>query len=455
MHFHQHALKLKLKSKLPIPHGIFYIENLSQWMMNQSFLPDQTMDFLKLISIQNPTHPVYVYYLKKEHKNYFTYLHDPLISNKDFGITNQIIVLDLCTLFSNGFVYSQLADIFHNREISVRYNSDNGRYRVLSDLLQGISFGSGRLTGWMESVEYPNVRLSGLADLGDWTSLADYYDETSDMVKKFYSQVSSIHTGRYTVANVLAEYQFVLFLIAGRRGHDLEILARQKNIHCETLSEIWEPLANQIILNCAQMISIFTSLSFKQALTFLDTFVNKIRLTKQMRFWMTDEYIPYILKNSVPDDLYECSVSINSEKFRAETFSKELGFSIDGKHQDLGPVNGQEPIKEANKLFYWTVNAVLTSYLHFNTLHETVILLMKDKSQHSLVFYAEKFSFLEFQTYHKFMTLLCHKAKKSSLAFEHKKEYSAAVIQGFWKRKKAESSLNPGLSIAAINRYTH
>jgi hypothetical protein len=87
--------------------------------------------------------------------DYFRYLSDPLLSEDEMRDGLMSCAHDLARLAGEGLIHSSLIPLFHNRE---RTSGGNCNYRWNRKI-------AGRLDNWMESCRFPNLRLSGIADL--------------------------------------------------------------------------------------------------------------------------------------------------------------------------------------------------------------------------------------------------------------------------------------------------
>lgn len=449
----QHAEELKLQSSLPEPLSITQVSRVLTWLAPH-VSPEAYQKFSAMTG-GSDNRVAYIYKVNPEHCNYFTYLHDANLSEEEFQRANAMAVHDLYTMFAHGIIFPQLADLFHNSE-HVDDRDDKGRYLVLVNLLRTHS-GSGRLTGWKEAVEYPNVRASGLADLGDRVSINEYIGHT-ERVEKFHNRTWWDHrekTGNYLFANLMAEYQYALFLIAGRRAGDLTEQAKVKGASEETVRTIWKNAALQVLRNCAQAVSILSTQTIESAEAFLRGVVDVNRLARQMQYWMTDAYIEDVKNNKLPEDIYGegTEISLDFSRFRDGTFNDRIGCSIDGVHQDLGPVNGQEPIKEANKLFYWMVSSIFTSYHQVRMTTADLLKVTRNwikppREQRAHEENRRKlFAHLPEKEYHAMQRTLCREKLKWSLpgrlrselrkeAAEHERKHAAITIYHFWKTNK-------------------
>lgn len=351
----KHKGSLGLKSEIPNPKAIMQLNHVRDYLMaNSGVHSDAFATFENLVGeFENGDNlDAYVYEAKDD---YFTYLHETM-SYKEYFHANEVIVHDLCVLLKNGLVYDRLADIFHNTENSHDNREDRGRYQILVDLLRPDFFlgGDGRITAWQKAVEYPNVRKSGLADLGDWRLLETVLDSNSDFVKEFIPNLFSaanteIEAQNSIIADFLAEYMLVLQLIAGRRA--LEV-TKGLSSDSEQAHHIWRMIAKQMILNCAIAMSIMSDIPEDIAIRYLEQSIDLNRYAQQMKFWMTNEFVSWVNEKKLPTGLYAPELEIKFGDIRHDTWDPKIGSSIDGVNPDLGAVNGQNPIKEGSKLFY-------------------------------------------------------------------------------------------------------
>jgi hypothetical protein len=89
--------------------------------------------------------------------DYFAYLNHPALTPIQIVPAFRRCAGDLALLVRAGIVHTSLIPLFHNRE-QVEIRSDRGIYIWHSKI-------AGRLDRWRESCLYPNLRLSGIADL--------------------------------------------------------------------------------------------------------------------------------------------------------------------------------------------------------------------------------------------------------------------------------------------------
>lgn len=359
---------LGLKSYIPTPLKLLQLshQSLMIWLSKQTNLDTQSL----INSIGHaPYHGVLCYQVDSQYADYFTYLHDPALPFSQFVMANRRAVHDLCRLMGEGILFHQLADLFHNSEKNHEARSEGGRYTVLIDLiLNQLNYkGSGRLTGWKKSVRYPNLRGTGLADLGDWFRMNQIYtlDDIQLIFKKYLVYVEEnfgTAAPNYVMANLLTEYQYVLFLIIGVRA----VLLEKKANKAEEIEFIWHSSAMLVISNCAQMLGNLTTYSENEAKKLLCQSIKPHHLARQMQYFMTNEYVAHTKQLFIKPDVFSKKVDadICFGEFRRGTFDEKIGNSINGIDEDLGNINGQEPIKEANKLFYKMTSLLALSFLN-------------------------------------------------------------------------------------------
>ncbi len=129
----------ELSSRLPHPlGGLFKLQGL----------PDCVQD-LKLSELSGSHAICYI-----TDSDYFRYLGDPAISIEEMKLALASCAMDLGTLMRSGIIHTSLIPLFHNRERPAGDSTYRWNRKV-----------AGRLDNWLESCRYPNLRLSGIADL--------------------------------------------------------------------------------------------------------------------------------------------------------------------------------------------------------------------------------------------------------------------------------------------------
>lgn len=416
-----------------------------------------TTEFYNLTEVKEPNfYSAYLYKTKKKSRDYHTYLHDKSLSEAQFSKSNQIVVTNLSKLLGQGVIFDRLSDLFHNVISTLSPNPnrpDLGRYIVLANLLAPTQFrsgperyGSGRVTAWQKAVQYPNLRLNQLADLGDCITMkdilvkGDWHERYFYFLKLEYGPKAS----NYILYNFIAEYLYVLLLIAGLRGYSLT-----QNKDLENPFLVWQSLAKQVFDNCVTMAFQLSHKTNDEIRDALSKVCNLNTLARQMQFWMTSEYVKQVQNNLIPTEVYgqQVNVKIDFERFRRGTFRKDLGCSINGVDRDLGTVNGQEPIKEANKLLYWTVTLIAASSLELDLILKEVLFLFANTDyEKNEPLRKQAFAYLPTPSKEKILAEVCKRQAQKTMGSEdaalyekaaktHEQFYAARTVQYFWRKR--------------------
>jgi hypothetical protein len=261
---------------------------------------------------------------------------------------------------------------------------------------------------------------------------------------QFVCRLFGAQSGNYLIANLIAEYQYVLFLIAGCRAASLTQMAKEQQQSEQDIDAIWHSMAKQVLENCVYAASILTQKSEKKIQAFFTGKIDLERLGRQMHYWMTRDYISDISHNKIREDIYEKNTTIGVKRhfLRPGTFHANLGFSLNGIDSDLGAVNGQEPIKEANHLIYEMVNYIFTSHHLLNETLTDLTKIIKEKDiKRSEELRKKSFSFLPEIAQEKMQFLLGKERLKqktplpdtikSEILFQQKK-IAGNKIRRFW-----------------------
>jgi hypothetical protein len=145
-YLHHHCKEIELFSILPLP--LAPVDN-SSYLFKLSGIPSEIRNELRLSG-----DPYAICYTAEN--DYFAYLNDPELSTKSVGNGLAMCARDLARLTRSGIIHTSLIPLFHNREQTTT-RADGGIYRWWAKI-------AGRLDRWRVSCQYPNLRLSGLAD---------------------------------------------------------------------------------------------------------------------------------------------------------------------------------------------------------------------------------------------------------------------------------------------------
>lgn len=453
-YYKREANNLGLQSYFPQPIGIIKLAGLTEYItknITSYTTQKELLDFLG----SHSKHGVYLCKIPKKNSAYLKCLDDPSLSHDDYQKANKIIIHDLMIMLQHGVLFPTLANLVHHSHSIKEERYDLGRFWVLAGLLLGNGNGTGRLERIdFIAKEQNNLRASGIIHWHQFITFNDLIGLSSynrQYFKGVYARRDEVVN--YVIGNLLAEYQYLLFIVAGLRGLALENI---KNVDKNVL---WENLANQVLTNSAYGASLITHQPQYILKNMFSDIVNVKRIGRQMQYWFTKEYIDDVMQDRVKDDIYakDTKVMVNHESFRTGTFNSYNGFSFDFIHSDLGNFHGQEPIKEANKLFYFMVTFIMVNYIKFQlTLDDLrTIISCKDLLQSEKI---RKHSFMHLygKDYHSIQEKLCEERLsqkdqlpsqiKNSIIAEvknHKKEKASFMIAQFWRRHKKPSSSVP------------
>lgn len=362
---HQH--RLDLQSNLPQP--------LSQYTVKRSEILElcnrspNYESFLSLIE-NAPQLAVYVY---KAPLSYFTYLHDEHQNLQELSTSVLTNVHDLFTLLREGIVFPQLADIFHTHA-DKEQREDKGRYQALVQLLNVFQSELGRIDKWKKAIEFVNLRVSGLADVGDSIPVTHLFTN-SEFTKRYFSELlkggyhqtffdkssgtaSSLFTnkrklfGNYLYLNTIAEYLLVVQLTLGSYGDKVT----QKISNPQEKTILWRQLGELMFAACAETISLMTGIPQERALKLLYQRASLEKHIRQTEFWMTPDYST-LPEEKLTSEQYILYPGESGYDIRDELIPG-VGLSLDGVNQDLGGYNQDSPLKELEKLLYATVTLI-------------------------------------------------------------------------------------------------
>lgn len=362
-----HAL-LGLEGECTHPHGVKSVDGISNWLktlVSQHKLDENTkQSFLNSIRAKKDAYKVYIY---EADKHYFTYLHNPKLSTKEFFSSAKVALNNLIVLLQQGIVYDRIADLFHNQESGAAERVDAGRYLALVNLMRNMRrSGGGRLNAWEKAVDFPNLRMcgderinrinTGLADEGDWHPLEAFTNPHAPLAKQFFIRAHELHGEKvslFIVANFLAEFLLTFELIAGKRV--MEQIRNNPTITETEKKFLWEETTEQLFKLYSFALSKITNLPNDVAHRLFTQSTNYQDYAEQMRYWLSGDYIADIKKNHCKPGIFgsNAQIIIDFNKIRKGTFTQEKGFSIDNKNADIGSVNSQYLLKWGEMLRYF------------------------------------------------------------------------------------------------------
>ena len=138
---------LSLESCLPEP--LVFNNNRHIFAVRKMSLKGEHLTCLGKVHL-DPDRPYYaISYLPAD--SYLIYSNDGELEEKEFYRAALVNIRDLAHLASHGIVHSEPINLYHNI-------GNRQKYNIL------ISGGPGRVDKWLRATEYPNMRLSGIAD---------------------------------------------------------------------------------------------------------------------------------------------------------------------------------------------------------------------------------------------------------------------------------------------------
>jgi len=303
-----------LRSTLPIPVGVFLINDL-----------DQNLKPAVISEVTDSQY--YCCYVYDAAPAQFKYLVDSSLSESEFNQGLKVAMYDLITLLlKDKLVMHPLIDLFHNDDTE---REDRGIY---DPIIEFSSLTQGKLMAWMSGCQYPNLRQAGLADFGDCIIVSD--------VKQFYSYL----------ACYLLSFELIICYRA-RQRYDAATTADHKQ-------EIWQQAVRTII-------GVYELALAELKLNVLGVAVEHIvdaqRLASQLQYWLTVEYVEDFengrFKRWIYDDvaILTCTGSDTSpNEHDLPTWNSLVGFTSFRNptplQQDIGPFAGPFPVTELTKL---------------------------------------------------------------------------------------------------------
>lgn len=272
--------------------------------------------------------------------DYFTYLTD-VQDDRSFAEASRRNIHDLFVLARYGLIHPDIIEIFHNKVTS---RVDEGKYiwDLTSPREPVFNDGAGRLDRWAQAVRYPNMRLSGPADLAELTTLEELSlldGPHSKYLADYFWRFGRPNLPRYVLSHFLGNYLLAWTLVDGARlraagrldWRDPRELSRQVREIYDTAFTAFaggaDPVAGEL--------------------------VDWEMFARQMAYFMSDAYVPGLAAKDIPAGIYapdtRVAYALTQESARGWTAS---GWKADGVNPDLGPVNGPLPLTEFVKATY-------------------------------------------------------------------------------------------------------
>jgi len=302
------------------------------------------------------------------HNPYIVYLNDPAVTPNDFKKAFGINVHDRFVMARHGLFDMEIIELFHNRE-----SEDGRRYDWMVDVRhhQQNRHGAGRLNNITAATLYPNVRLSGPADLAGLAFIGDMIENTEitaladnrfrRLLNMFDRDKNKAHN--YIASALLGDTLLSLALIPPtylERRNELDYNTESKRKRTY-LQEMLKVLFDESYRGYNDSELPYSTLG-------VDLDIQLI--ARQMAYFITNQYVvdynKAFKKRPIPQDLFPGTTITQIEEGRG--WRKEIGWDITngvvceipttGKtkvqkiSKDLGPVNGPNPLQELVRALY-------------------------------------------------------------------------------------------------------
>jgi hypothetical protein len=354
--------------------------------------------------------PALVYTTQKD--DYFRYAHQ--LDRSSALLAGQRAMHDVFLLARHGVIHPDIIELFHNRIQLGRV--DGGKYIPMIDFVRpmGTRQGAGRLHSWQETVRYPNFGESGLRDVAELAELNDLSNLKNPHTAHLAANLSRFGPGiqrNGVLTNYLSNYLLAWTLVEGKRcadsgSFDVPALAADmreiyRTSHGAFTGEADDALAGAVDwTRYARQMQYFMGSAYKDSLEVpADVFglsgiaihpgdgwgfihTDLIREAARADGRALDEILPargpspYF--NAVVSNARELppGVVVVSPKLDDAAISgipgalgelirtHRAGWRWDGKHEDLGPVNGPFPLQEAVKAMYLYSLAMVRTAAH-------------------------------------------------------------------------------------------
>jgi hypothetical protein len=150
----QNKPDLSLKSYLPEP--LVFNNDRYIFAVRKMRLRGEDLTCLGKVHLGHYSQYYAISYLPAD--SYLIYLNDKELEEREFRKAALVNIRDLANLASYGIVHSEPINLYHNIGQRQKYN-------IL------VSEGPGRVDKWLRAAEYPNMRLSGIADFEHLSAL--------------------------------------------------------------------------------------------------------------------------------------------------------------------------------------------------------------------------------------------------------------------------------------------
>jgi hypothetical protein len=258
------------------------------------------------------------------------------------------IIPDLASMFHNFKSNRKYITLLHLSSLLIC------EYKKRKSSLSGYNKGAGKCEQAFDKIKYPNMRYTGLTDLRDATLLYEKnpkrdFSETYRMppndhpYSKYFNQMQG-----------LSRSLFVDMLFLTDQHKQAQNLNWQNETFLKTFGQ-------ELAQGFAFISAAYTEKSVEEYFYFaLNCGIDWIRMARQIAFWTDNTatgYLPWVLKEEIPSNLYEEGVEFSIDLHDNKTFDPEKGFNTNG-HQDIGPFSGPLALTEFEKAMHLFIHPV-------------------------------------------------------------------------------------------------
>ncbi|MFC1624391.1 PEP/pyruvate-binding domain-containing protein [Candidatus Omnitrophota bacterium] len=343
-----------------------------------------------------------------ENPQYFSYIHQAKDNQIDEAVRKNIHDLFLLARF--GLVHPDIIELFHNLIQIAR--QDRGRYLWMADVILTIASrtGAGRLHGWETTVGFPNPRVSGPSDFAEMVTIDELVNLVHDhsMYMGELGRFPEEDRKKFLLAHFMGNYTLALALCEGERLKSLgrldwnktdEIAGFMRRMYSlayktftgEDDDEIedfvdWHMFARQMAFFMGGEYRDYTDKDIPEEIygiegiriepgdgwgfIHIDVIEKAIRKHKDLNDIEISSIIEKYFdipepsgRRQIPEGIYvfkDNFESLNGREVngKIKAIMKGLhgeyskGWRFDGIHEDLGPVNGPNPLQELIKANY-------------------------------------------------------------------------------------------------------
>lgn len=299
-------------------------------------------------------------------RTYYRYLDEAQLKDSEFMDGLCKAIHDINLLARHSVFHTAPIAAFHNTETSAtdRPTGDQGRYVVAPDIVfaLGNRRGMGRLDNWPQALRFGNLGLSGMRDAEELATLDEIIENIDQWAPELRDLQKRPNAKILYQSLLLGNAYLAATLYIGNRIAEASKSYTEK-IPCWKNDSWLETYADQLLEVYATGHAAFRGISLDQARENLSSRADWMRLARQMAFFMTSAYVPFVRENALvrnfPTEIYGPSVYVQGfGPYRRGTFDSNLGFvgpTGDLTQLSLGAVNGQNPLKEFERAWAATL----------------------------------------------------------------------------------------------------